>query len=124
MKLYTDWSFARELLKSMEREFFNADAEATREKLEQIQNRAAETAARLRRYTDTGWVRLTDLEAGGGYSDILKGLSAVERLTQEEGEAIEKTWGELHFLIIKLQVHAWAQQTKAYCRIKEIDRGI
>ena len=120
MELYTGWFAVWFLLGCMEREFFRCGEEVTAEKLEQIRARAGEMIEHLENCKREGLLQLEDIDKGGGFSAILRGLAKIEEsIPQDGGEVTEKDWLELEYIMIRIHIHAWAQRMRAYTRIKE-----
>ena len=124
MELYTGWLAVWVLLGCYEREFFKADEAITAEKLEALRERSAEMIAHMRKCKEAGLLRLEDIDKGGGYAAILRGLSVIEeQATRDAAAMTEKEWRELECIAIKIRIHAWAQRMRVHGRMLQARRA-
>ena len=119
LNLLADWLCVWGLLSCTEREFFyNYSGCPKEEDWEQLRQRVEEIRETLEECQETELLQLKDLSKGGGYADILRGLSSIAAQIGSGEERTEKKWREIEMLIIKLKIHAWAQKMKAYICVR------
>jgi len=126
MELYTDWLGIEVLLDCMEREFFKENDAISAESVEQLRQRAAEMGTYIKHCKEAGLMRLEDIDKGGGYAAILRGLALIEKQAEKDGGGMAvKDWRELEYTSIKIKIHAWAQRMRARGRLlEEARRGV
>ena len=125
-ELYTGWFGVWVLLCCMEREFFcgyDGEEIPTAEKLEQMRQRAEEMRELLIWCKEGGFLRLEDVDAGGSYKAIIRGLSAVAEQIGSGGGGTVEEWREIESQIIRVKIHAWAQRARLLAWMLEAARA-
>lgn len=118
MEIYTGWLAIWVLLGCYKREFFRVNEEITAEKIETLRERSAEMIAHIKKCKEAGFLRLEDIDKGGGYAAILRGLSAIEEQAEQAAAVMTaEKWRELEHIAIRIRIHAWSQRMRAYGRI-------
>lgn len=123
-ELYTSWLAVWVLLDCMQREFYCEHVkQPTAEQVEQMGQRAQEMREHLEQCRSGGFLRLEDIDKGGGYAAIISGLSTIaERISSGGGNTADEWW-ELEGQILRIKVHAWAQKERALDLMREAARA-
>lgn len=119
LNLFTDWLGVWVLFGCLEKEFFYHCCGCPKEDdWEELRQRVEEIRETLEECQETELLQLKDLSKGGGYADILRGLSSIAAQIGSGEERTEKKWREIEMLIIKLKIHAWAQKMNGYICVR------
>ena len=123
-RLYADWFAVWGLLGCMFREFFYGYCGGCppENRVEQMRQRAEEMKKTLEDCQEKEWLQLKDVARGGGYADILRGLSTIAEQIENGGGRTEKEWLEIESLVIQIKIHAWAQKMRALISVMEEER--
>ena len=122
MEIYIGWFAMWVLFGCMSKEFFRTYEDITAEKVKRLHERTIELAEHIIYCKESGLLKIEDVDRGGGYEDIIRGLHTIESKTeQQDAEEITlKKWTELEGIFIQIKIHAWAQKIRASTMIKRV----